>query len=232
MNIIPVLDLLSGEVVHARRGDRANYQPIRSGLCQGSEPLPMVHALLRLYPFTSLYIADLDAIQHGEGHLPQIAALRQAYPQLEIWLDAGYRSPAALAQAMQYDVRPVLGSESLLDLDHYRQLAEVCAHRHILSLDFKAHQFAGPPALLADSRHWPAQVIAMTLSRVGSHSGPDLAQLADLQALAGAQQLYAAGGVRDAHDLRQLQQQGVHGALVATALHDGSLAQVALQALA
>ncbi|NBR98589.1 MAG: histidine biosynthesis protein, partial [Betaproteobacteria bacterium] len=32
MQIVPVLDLRDGIVVHARRGDRASYAPLRSSL--------------------------------------------------------------------------------------------------------------------------------------------------------------------------------------------------------
>ena len=47
MQVIPVIDLSRGRVVHARRGQRELYQPLRSPLCVGSEPLAVVEGLLR-----------------------------------------------------------------------------------------------------------------------------------------------------------------------------------------
>src|SRR5215203_2024938 len=44
----------------------------------------------------------------------------------------------------------------------------------ILSLDFRGEDFVGPPSLLDDPSLWPCAVIAMTLARVGTSTGPDL----------------------------------------------------------
>ena len=63
MQVIPVIDLLNGEVVHAKKGLRQTYQPMQSPLCPSSDPLTVVSELLALHPFKQLYIADLNAIQ-------------------------------------------------------------------------------------------------------------------------------------------------------------------------
>ena len=62
MDVIPVIDLKGGVVVHARRGDRARYRPIESPLSPTATPLDVVTGLMALHPFRRLYIADLDAI--------------------------------------------------------------------------------------------------------------------------------------------------------------------------
>ena len=77
--------------------------------------------------------------------------------------------------------------------------------------------------MLADPGGWPRDVIVMTLARVGSGAGPDLARLSEIQAKAPQRSIYAAGGVRDVADLAALSKLGVAGALVATSLHDGRL---------
>ena len=63
----------------------------------------------------------------------------------------------------------------------------------------------------------------MTLSRVGSGGGPDMMRLRNIQESSGDAFVYAAGGIRDAHDLGALRDQGVAGALVASSLHAGTL---------
>jgi len=63
----------------------------------------------------------------------------------------------------------------------------------------------------------------MTLARVGSGAGPDLARIAAIRARAGPRKLYAAGGIRGAADLADLARAGVAGALVASCLHNGAL---------
>jgi phosphoribosylformimino-5-aminoimidazole carboxamide ribotide isomerase len=69
----------------------------------------------------------------------------------------------------------------------------------------------------------------MTLARVGSGAGPDLVRLASIQSIAGDREIYAAGGVRNADDLRALKDAAVSGALIATALHEGRIGAADLQ---
>ena len=40
--LIPVIDLMGGIVVHARAGERARYEPLRSRLADGSEAVDIV----------------------------------------------------------------------------------------------------------------------------------------------------------------------------------------------
>lgn len=223
LEIIPVIDLLNQQVVHAKRGQRAHYRPIRSPLCDSSAPLDIVAAMRGLYPFKQLYIADLDAIQQRGAHHATIASIRQAYPELRIWLDAGIGSIADLAAWDAFDVDWVIGSESLADMPTYQSLREALGSRMLLSLDYGQEGFRGPSALLQHPQWWPERVIAMTLAKVGSGEGPDIAKLTEIMRLRPAGQLYAAGGVRHGTDLQTLADAGVAGALVASALHDGSL---------
>jgi phosphoribosylformimino-5-aminoimidazole carboxamide ribotide isomerase len=71
----------------------------------------------------------------------------------------------------------------------------------------------------------------MTLLRVGSGAGPDLARLAAIRSIAGEREIYAAGGVRDAADLLALKTVGASGALIATALHEQRVVRTDLEAL-
>jgi phosphoribosylformimino-5-aminoimidazole carboxamide ribotide isomerase len=63
----------------------------------------------------------------------------------------------------------------------------------------------------------------MTLSRVGAADGPDLKRVSEIVARAGPRAVYAAGGVRDRGDLKALRAAGAAGALIATALHAGTI---------
>jgi len=231
MQVIPVIDLSGGRVVHARRGQRELYQPLRSPLCAGSEPLAVVEGLLRLHPFEALYAADLDAIQGTGDNRSSLRALGNAFPGLSIWLDAGFADRAACCDWLATgNGQLVLGSEAQADAGLLEQLARASdADRIILSLDFRGDGFVGPPSLLQRVDLWPRRLIAMTLARVGSGEGPDLDRLRSLQASVAGRQLYAAGGVRHLSDLGRLAAMGVAGVLVASALHDGSLGPAELE---
>ena len=231
MQVIPVIDLSGGRVVHARRGQRELYQPLRSNLCVGSEPLAVVEGLMRLHPFEALYVADLDAIQGKGDNRSALRAIGSAFPGLSIWLDAGFADEAACHDWLATGSgQLVLGSEAQADTDLLHQLTRSAdADRVILSLDFRGDGFVGPPALLQQVELWPRRLIAMTLARVGSGEGPDLDRLLSLQAVARGRKIHAAGGVRHLSDLGRLAAMGVAGVLVASALHDGSLGPAELE---
>ena len=222
MHIIPVIDLVGGLVVRARMGERASYRPIETPLAKTARPLDVVAGLLALHPFTTLYIADLDAIEGRGQHDGVLAELAAAFPGLALWVDNGKADAAGAKKWLGENTgHLVLGSESQCGT---ALLARLQTHpRAIVSLDFRGDSFLGPPAVLAQPEIWPARVIVMTLARVGSGAGPDLERLAQVRALAGQRQVFAAGGVRGAGDLLALAQAGATGVLVASALHDGRL---------
>jgi len=222
MQVIPVIDLMAGQVVRARMGERDAYRPIATPLAATPDPVDVAAGLLRLAPFPTLYVADLDAIRGIGDNFAALAQLCAAFPGLALWIDNGAADAKALEATRAYGA-PVLGSES------QRDSALVAATPDaLLSLDFRGDAFEGPPDLLAKSELWPEQLIVMTLGRVGSGAGPDLARLAEIRALAGARRLYAAGGVRNGADLAALARAGAVGVLVASALHDGQLDVAAL----
>jgi len=231
MQVIPVIDLSQGRVVHARRGQRELYQPLCSPLCAGSEPLAVVEGLLRLHPFEALYAADLDAIQGKGDNRSALRAIGSAFPGLSIWLDAGFAGEAACRDWLAAGSGPlVLGSEAQADTALLEQLSRSRdADRVVLSLDFRGDGFVGPPALLQRVDLWPSRLIAMTLAKVGSGEGPDLDRLHSLQTSGAGREIYAAGGVRHLSDLGRLAAMGVAGVLVASALHDGSLGPAELE---
>jgi phosphoribosylformimino-5-aminoimidazole carboxamide ribotide isomerase len=230
LRIIPVLDLKGGEVVRAEQGQRDRYRPIVTPLAENSDAVAVAEGLRRLYPFPIFYIADLDAI---EGRAPNEPALSRlgAMPQApELWVDAGIADREVLAAALSEPlVRPVLGSESQLDDTLLRRFRDHPGL--ILSLDFFAEGFRGPPSVLAEPELWPQRVIVMTLAKVGSAAGPDFARLEEVKAKAGTRGVIAAGGVRNEADIRALSALGIAAALVATSLHDNTLTPAQLASL-
>ena len=230
MQAIPVVDLMRGEVVRARLGDRASYRPIESPLSPTSDPVDVVRGLLTVYPFRTLYIADLDAVQRAGDNLGALRRIRAMFPLLKMWIDNGAADPEAVDELIRADLgAPVIGSESQRDVALIAQ--HEASARVLLSLDFRGDAFQGPEDILLEPWRWPRRVIVMSLARVGGAEGPDLARLAAIRSIAEGRELYAAGGVRDAADLADLKAAGAAGALVATALHDGRLAGTDLEAI-
>lgn len=232
MNLIPVIDLMQGQVVRAQRGQRAQYRPIVSTLCGSAEPVAVARALATHCAAQQLYVADLDALQ-GRG--AQVRALRdiiRALPALEIWLDAGFAdagAAAAMNEQLGDDaarVVTVFGSESL----HSRRAFEACfasVPNAVLSLDRRDGLPLDAAGCWELPALWPERVIVMTLERVGADAGPDLDTLRRVQTRAPQASLIGAGGIRDAADLDRARAAGATAWLVASALHDGRLPSAA-----
>lgn len=217
MQIIPVIDLKDGLVVHARRGNRAHYQPIHlhSVLTGDSDIDTVMAGFLKLHPFEQFYIADLNAITGAGNHWPLIESLLAAYPHIEFWIDNG--SQLSQISAGRPNQKCIIGSES------QQSPASRSERPFILSLDYKDQQPAGLRSWFEQSQFWPDRIIVMTLSRVGSNSGPDVEKLAELHRRHPEKQFIAAGGIRHTGDLENLKNHGIQAALVATALHKGTI---------
>ena len=227
MEIIPVIDLMQGQVVHAKHGQRQNYQPIQSLLCTGSAPLKVLNALLELYPFTTVYMADIDAIQDKGNHWALINTLALTFPHINFWVDNGIRSITQTATIYQKNILPVIGTENIENTLTYNAISSAWANHHVLSLDFQKNLPLGDPILHRDAEYWPDDVICMNLNQVGSRLGVDTEKLTRLARLNSQREkpcrIYAAGGVRDIDDCIQLKEKGIAGVLIATALHNKTI---------
>ncbi len=219
--IIPVIDLRHGIVVRARAGERDTYAPIVTPLAKGSAPAEVARALVDAVGARILYVADLDAIvDRTAPDLTSLARIADSCPGVSLWVDAGFAAAPGVAAFRGLGLgRPVIGSESQADAQLVRSLGDAA----VFSLDTRGGERLGPPSLHAEPGHWPRDVIVMTLGRIGVGGGPDVDRLAALRTASPQTRLYAAGGVRGPDDLRALDGIGVAGALVATAIHDGSL---------
>ena len=248
MKLIPVIDLMHGQVVRAVRGNRQDYRPVVSALCAGSDPLTLARILCEHCASDRLYVADLDALLGLPAQADVLRALLHALPALELWLDAGF-SGAAAAEALLADlgagaarVVPVFGSESLASRTELQRCfasgdgqrgergdhAEAgSGHHHagVLSLDRRDGQRLDPAGCWDAPALWPQRVIVMTLERVGSDAGPDLETLCDVRARSPGSFIVGAGGIRNDADLVRAAGAGAGAWLVASALHDGRLAR-------
>ncbi len=223
MQIIPVLDLKGGSVVRGFKGDRVSYRPIETPLSPTAEPLDVLAGLMGLHPFEAVYLADLDAIGGGPPDVALYRRLAEAHPDCRVWVDCGPKDRAGIELLHAVcALRPVAGSETLVDVS---LLDDPTFRRDgVLSLDFRGDAFVGERAVLGKAETWPERIIVMTLARVGSGLGPDLARLSEIVDRAGPERkVFAAGGLRGPEDLDALNDFGIAGILVSSALHDGRL---------
>jgi len=217
MKIIPVIDLKDGVVVHAQQGMRDQYQPISTNLCQSPDIYRVIEAFLGVYDFDTLYIADLNAITRQGDHDGLITEVLTTFPHIRFWIDSGYQR----VKKYPDNYIPVLGSECYSD-ETVLELKAFNKH-FILSLDYSISEALGAKNLFSDPDLWPETNIIMTLNRVGSNLGPDLDKLNRFCRRYPHKKFIAAGGIRNIADLQALKQVGVHQALIASALHSGTI---------
>ena len=232
MKIIPVLDILNGVAVHAVRGIRKEYKPLRSVLCASSRPSEIACVFNKL-GFAQLYIADLDAISgknRGFSAIEQIADANS----IELIVDGGVSDLKRARELLQIGVsKIVVGTETLSATaivgEMIRSLGK---ERILLSLDllngqllsnFESKEPLEPLDLLRRLCNMGlTQVIVLDLARVGSGEGVNMAFLKQLLRDFDLE-VFVGGGVRNCEGLLELRKLGVDGVLLATALHSGAI---------
>jgi phosphoribosylformimino-5-aminoimidazole carboxamide ribotide isomerase len=231
VRIVPVLDLKGGIVVHARRGQRADYAPLRSPLVDGCEPVAVARALCTLCGTRSLYVADLDALAGEPVNESTLAALAAV---ADPWVDAGATTPEKAAALERAGVaRNVIGTESIGPGDLAEGVVRAPEPAPVLSVDLREGRLISPDPELAGRRADAVlplaralavrELLVIDLARVGTGLGPPVQDVAELAAALPGVAVYAGGGVRGDEDMRALESAGAAGALVATALHEGRL---------
>lgn len=226
--LVPVIDLLAGQVVRAVRGERARYRPIESALCGSSSALQVAPVLLEYTASPWLYVADLDALLGRPAQVALLRSLRASLPPgVTLWLDAGFTSRgaaqatlAALGENDTSQVQPVFGSETL----HDPRACFAGGAPGVLSLDRRGRQPLDAAGCWQQPALWPQDVIVMTLDQVGAAQGPDLDTLAWVRERAApGTRVFGAGGLRHEADVQACAAAGAAGWLVASALHDRTL---------
>jgi phosphoribosylformimino-5-aminoimidazole carboxamide ribotide isomerase len=233
LRVVPVLDLLRGQVVRGVAGRREEYRPVVSSLTPSREPRTIARAFRDHFGLTTLYLADLDAIAGGVPALATFAELR--HDGFRLWVDAGIRRTADAAPLADAGVEGlVAGLETLTGPAALRELCGAYGDWVLFSLDLKGGVPLGDGAAwgTADARRIAERavecgvrrMIVLDLARVGVGVGTGTEEFCRwLTQTYPSVEVIAGGGVRDAADLRQLAACGVRAALVASALHDGRL---------
>jgi len=165
------------------------------------------------------------------NHFELVRGLSYALPGATLWIDAGFSDVADCAFWLPLGATLVIGSESLLAVDDWRNIHGAFGESVVLSLDYGTDGSRGPEPLFSDPALWPLRLITMDLTRVGTDTGPNVERLKTLIGEASGRAVYAAGGVRNARDLEAIAALNAQGAVIATALHSQAITQKEIAAL-
>jgi phosphoribosylformimino-5-aminoimidazole carboxamide ribotide isomerase len=234
-NVIPVLDIMHGQAVHAIAGRREAYQPLNTLLAEGSQPLDVARGFRDRLGFSTLYLADLDAISGG-------APASRLYEKLieegfELLVDAGLVDQSTAKELLERpNLNLVVGLETVRGPDAASAILNFAgSSRVVFSLDL----VEGCPRVAAGGDWWnstPDQIakrvielgykrlILLDLARVGTGRGPSaVGLLGRIKESASSSRILVGGGISGIDDLRLLKCEGASGALVGSALHDGRI---------
>ena len=231
--IIPVLDIFNSMAVHAVKGERDKYKPLKSKILNTSKPLEIVKNLKHKFHFDEIYIADLDAIinkQPNQGLLLEILKLQD----LKFMLDPGITDKNDLLFYSEYNLdKLILGLETITDFNVIEQGIEIMGcDRFSISIDMyqgkiisklKDLKNQNPLKLVKRLNQLGIkEIILLDLFRVGQKIGgvPPLFMKFRDQFQGN---ILIGGGVKEYEDLEMMDNTNFSGVLIATALYDGSL---------
>lgn len=237
--ILPVIDLKGGVVVRGVAGERDNYLPIQSCLCDSAAPGEVACALQTKFGFRDIYIADLDAIAGGPPACNDYQAIIDA--GFSVWVDAGVANLSRARELADWSTDSenigciVIALETLESVEELHRIGqELDPDRLVFSLDLKRGQplavapkwrSADPLAIVEDVfREGIRQMIVLDLASVGAGQGTGTEDLC----LAIKQrwpdvELIGGGGVNSRAEIERLGKCGLSRVLVASALHDGRI---------
>jgi phosphoribosylformimino-5-aminoimidazole carboxamide ribotide isomerase len=232
LKIMPVIDVLGGVAVHAVRGRRKDYRPLKSVLCESVDPVD-VAAALEAFGFNELYVADLDAITRGQLNSSLLKRIIDN-TGLELMVDAGVTNLQRAEELLDIGVsKVIIGTETLPNINFVAEaITSLGNEKVVVSLDlmqdkiisgFELGRLAEPITFLRElDARGVSQLIVLDLTKVGSSEGFNHAFLKEV--LKNTRfEVFVGGGVRDVTDLTELKASGVFGVLVATALHSGKI---------
>ena len=237
MEILPVIDLKDGAVVHAVAGRRDSYRPIASRLAPDAQPASIAGAYRDL-GFDEVYVADLNALEGGEPDHEALGAI--VATGLRLVLDAGFASVARI-EAIKRALGPaepahlVIALETMTEPELLADLLQAAdAERAVFSIDLDQGRLKTcisswydrpivEVAQLAVDLGFRSLLLLDTAS-VGTWRGVTLASTCSALRNAFPQiKLLSGGGVRHDDDLQILAEAGCDIALVCTSLHRGEL---------
>ncbi|MHA2214049.1 MAG: HisA/HisF-related TIM barrel protein [Candidatus Thorarchaeota archaeon] len=203
--IIPVLDLMNGEVVHGVAGERDLYRPVVSELVEGADPLDISSAFKERFGFKEIYIADLDAIRKQGTNLEYVQRIVEL-TDLDVILDYGLRSIEGFEKLIRAGVEHVVvATESMESLEAIGKAIEEYPDSVMGSLDLKEGNVLSENANIRNMKAVSVaeeleslglkRLIVLELSLVGTGRGPIHEALVDTCSTTGLS-IIAGGGVR------------------------------------
>ena len=238
--VVPVLDLMIGQIVLAIAGNRDAYRPVNSRLTHSSRPLDVAQAIFNQTGCDCLYLADIDSF--AGANLNWMVYNELLNRGFGLWVDADWMTKNQFDQILERIDHPeklkvIVSSETMSNpgqFDRFTDLIEMKI-QPIFSLDKKGNSVITQPGAL--SRTPPLELVRMAYDRgvrdlivldldsVGTMNGVAremdglFPMIQEIHSELNDLRLISGGGVRDASDVQALLDIGCQHVLVASAIH-------------
>ncbi len=220
MDIFFAMDVRGGIVVKGYKGERERYEPIErhSKMCTTSDPLNVIDTIKP----RRTYIADLDRIL-GWGSNSLI--IKRLGARTETTVDAGVKTRDDVREIEHVAHTVVIGTETAsLDVIEATQSMNIA-----VSIDMKDSMvisedpsLKGDPLDIIEAMNLfnLKELLLLNLDLVGTKQGVDASFIQRAVDIAG-HRIIVAGGIKSTQDLDVLEDIGVAGVVLSTAIHEG-----------
>ena len=231
--IIPVIDILNSQAVHAIKGEREKYKPLKSVIINGSNPTRIALKLKNEYFFNELYIADLDAILQSKPNITILSKIIHI-SGVEIMIDPGIKTKEEVEKYFKLNLKSlILGLETLRDINVIRERLKLFdTNKVVVSVDMyngviKTNIKEVESVVILEYYYLHAalgvvNIILLDLYKVGQKMGGISALYLKVREQFNGE-ILVGGGIKDIQDIKEYKSNNFSGVLIGTALHDGSI---------
>jgi phosphoribosylformimino-5-aminoimidazole carboxamide ribotide isomerase len=221
MQIIPVIDLMNKMAVHGKSGNRDEYKPLKSVICNSPNPIDVAMAYKERGAET-IYIADLNLIMGNGDNFEVIKEIDFVNKIVDIGVKRR-EDLENIKKILNKDDKAIVATETLKDIELLKEKDIV------VSLDFKNGELLldknfkdySLDEVLSYVRE-DAPLIILDISSVGTQRGINV-ELIKYVLDKTNNPVYVGGGIKGMEDLELCYNLGVDGVLIATAIHKGIL---------
>jgi len=231
--IFPVIDILNSTAVHAIKGERDNYQPLKSPLFNTSEPFDIVRNFKEKFNIIHFYVADLDAIIKQKPNFRILKKILEI-ENIKLIVDPGIKSINDLKPYSELKIESIiLGLETIQKIKTIKESFKIFnKNKVIISIDMYKERILSKIDKL---KSLTPLTVVRKLEKIGIKNIILLDIFKVGQKIGGIPLLYlkikknfdgnvlVGGGIKNLNDVLYYYEKGFSGVLIGTAIYDGTI---------